>query len=90
MTVENELLVHVNAASTARDDRRYIAIAQSILDFRPAIITRVSGPGPHPPSSASREELGGADEHEVVVDTRLVSNVRRLVQGESDWIAPAA
>ncbi|OCT48716.1 hypothetical protein CLCR_05316 [Cladophialophora carrionii] len=40
---EHELLIHVTASSTALDDKRYVAIARSVLDFRPAIITRVSG-----------------------------------------------
>ncbi len=40
----HELLVHITASSTALDDKGYIAIARSVLDFRPAIITRVSGP----------------------------------------------
>ena len=39
----HELLVHITASSTANDDKRYIAIARSVLDFRPAIITKVSG-----------------------------------------------
>ncbi|KAJ9497127.1 hypothetical protein H2202_007283 [Exophiala xenobiotica] len=37
-----ELLVHITARSSARDDRRYASIAQSILDFQPARTTKVS------------------------------------------------
>ena len=39
---ECEILVHVTAASRARDDKRYTAIAQGILDFEPVSITKVS------------------------------------------------
>ncbi|KIW22786.1 uncharacterized protein PV07_11050 [Cladophialophora immunda] len=66
-TAENELLVHVSAPSTAQDDRRYISIAQSVLNFGPAIITRVSG---FSPLSVSGEELDGNDEPEAPVNTR--------------------
>ncbi|OAL17502.1 hypothetical protein AYO22_11537 [Fonsecaea multimorphosa] len=69
-TVENELLVHINAPSTARDDRRYISIAKSILDFRPAIITKVSGTDPPSLLSACGEEFDGDDEYETLGDTR--------------------
>lgn len=39
-----ELLVHITACSTVSDDRRYISLAQSILDFRPATVTKAYGP----------------------------------------------
>lgn len=57
MSMDCELLVHIKAPSAVRDDKRYISIAQSILDFQPAIITRVFGPDPSPPCSVSAEEV---------------------------------
>ncbi|KAK4945250.1 hypothetical protein LTR10_015409 [Elasticomyces elasticus] len=39
---ECEILVHVTAASGARDDKRYTSIAQGILDFQPVSITKVA------------------------------------------------
>lgn len=53
---EHELLVHIAASSRLQDDKRYIAVARAVLDFQPAIITRVSGPDPDyswTPSSGS-------------------------------------
>ncbi|OAP63882.1 hypothetical protein AYL99_03109 [Fonsecaea erecta] len=65
-TVDNELLVHINAPSTAQDDRRYVSIAQHVLDFRSAVITRVSGASP--PSLLSPPQ--GDDDHGAFIDTR--------------------
>ena len=66
----HELLVHIGASSSAHDDKRYIAIAGSVLDFRPAIITRVSGPNTDLSFTLSSRSKG--NEEEGLPTTRLV------------------
>lgn len=39
---ECEILVHVTAPSGARDDKRYVSIAQAVLDFEPVSKVKVS------------------------------------------------
>ena len=68
--MEHELLVHITAPSSRADDRRYDAIAREIVNFRPAIFFKVSGPGLDSLSSTSDEELRDADDDDVFVDTR--------------------
>jgi hypothetical protein len=64
---EHELLVHVTASSTARDDKRYVDIARAVLDFRPAIVTRVSGSEPLPPPSPYSEYNIKEDDGSVMI-----------------------
>ena len=68
-----ELLVHIAAPSTAKDDRRYAAIAQSILDFKPAAVTRVDGPDFNSTLSTTTLTLDNANDQGVPPTTRFVS-----------------
>jgi len=65
--LEHELLVHISAPSSAKDDRRYISIAQSILEFRPAIVSGAS-------QAISVYALApAAEEYNVPIDKRRAS-----------------
>ena len=70
-----ELLVHITAASTAKDDRRYVAIAQSVLDFEPAAVTRVDGAELNSASSTATAILDIPTNQGALLGTRFVSFV---------------
>ena len=76
--METELLVHVAAGARAADDIRYLAIAQAIQDFRPAIITKVYGFDTLHASTLS------LDKHSMI--SRLVLIVMRTVSPPSPRI----
>ena len=71
-TRADELLVHIAAPSRALDDKRYIAVAKAIRDFRPAVITRVSGPDTDSPSTPSKDKPPPSGKDDSSVITRLV------------------
>jgi hypothetical protein len=48
-----DLLVHIAAPSNVKDDKRYAAIAQSVLAFQPLTTTRVIGHDPYSGSQSS-------------------------------------
>lgn len=64
---EHELLVHISAPSSVKDDRRYMSLAQSILEFQPAFATKVSG------ADWIYSVFTAADEHHDPTRDRLVS-----------------
>ncbi|KAL2406634.1 hypothetical protein ABEF93_007792 [Exophiala dermatitidis] len=77
---ECELLVHITACSTVQDDKRYAAIAQSILDFRPATVIRVFGAefdSPARPSDASTTVQGNNGATNAPVTQRTSRQYRR-------------
>lgn len=79
-----EVLVHITAPSAVRDDQRYLLIAQSILAFQPAIVTKVSGTDPNlnpnqdlnPPSPAFLRQT--ADGNDGLPYPRLVSLISKF------------
>lgn len=66
---DHELLVHITAPSTARHDKKYVALAKSVLGFRPAIMTRVCGPEPDTLAMITTGESSGVHEIEMSLNT---------------------
>lgn len=50
-----ELLVHVTAAAGRQHDNSFLALAQSVLDFEPATVTRVTASEPGAPVTTTEE-----------------------------------
>lgn len=61
-----DLLVHIAAPSNVKDDKRYAAIAQSVLAFQPLTTIKVTGHDPHSCSQSSNAtdvlDSGGAQD----------------------------
>jgi hypothetical protein len=67
-----ELLVHIGAPSSTKDDRRYASVAQSMLDFKPAITTTVVGPRRTPPVPDTVQVVCSVSEKYTLFSNRLV------------------
>ncbi|EXJ56566.1 hypothetical protein A1O7_06910 [Cladophialophora yegresii CBS 114405] len=81
---EHELLVHITASSTALDDKRYVAMARSVLEFRPAIITRVSECEPLPaPILYSHVNIQESDGSAMIRDSSPLAATFRPDPGRS-------
>ena len=67
-----EILVHITAPSGARDDKRFIALANAVRNFVPAITTKVSGFPKDATSSPSLAQSPAVEEVALTVNERLV------------------
>lgn len=82
-----DLLVHITAPSTVKDDKRYSAIAQSVLHFQPITTSKVIRHEPSSPSRSSNpaDQVEDASREDLCLSTDEASST--WVQTHDDALA---